>query len=148
MAIPQDEPKSPEQVQQWVEKHTREHDRFAHVAAKYDGHLATHGCYDVYPYPNGSLLGTLAATHRARRILEVGCGLGYSALWFAYGAGPGTVVESVERDPGHAAIAIDHFKLKVWANGSKFSQASARRFCRHSRTPTISVISIPIRQSR
>ena len=55
MAIPQDEPKSPEQVQQWVEKHTREHDRFAHVAAKYDGHRATHGCYDVYPYPNGSL---------------------------------------------------------------------------------------------
>ena len=66
MAIPQDEPKSPEQGQQWVGKHAREHDRFAHVAAKYDGHRATHGCYDVYPYPNGSLLGTLAATHRAR----------------------------------------------------------------------------------
>ena len=106
MAMPPDEPKSPEQVQQWVEKHTREHDRFAHVAAKYDDHRATHGCYDVYPYPNGSLLGTLAATHRAQRILEVGCGLGYSALWFAYGGGPGTVVESVERDPEHAAIAF------------------------------------------
>ena len=39
-------------------------------------------------------------------------GLGYSALWFAYGAGPGTVVESVERDPQHAAIAIDHFKAE------------------------------------
>ena len=72
MAIPQDEPKSPEQGQQWVGKHAREHDRFAHVAAKYDGHRATHGCYDVYPYPNGSLLGTMAATHRGGRILEVG----------------------------------------------------------------------------
>ena len=112
MAMPPDEPKSPEQVQQWVEKHTRQHDRFAHVAAKYDDHRATHGCYDVYPYPNGSLLGTLAATHRAQRILEVGCGLGYSALWFAYGGGPGTVVESVERDPEHAAIARDHFKAE------------------------------------
>jgi predicted O-methyltransferase YrrM len=112
MAMPPDEPKSPEQVQQWVEKHTREHDRFGHVAAKYDDHRASHGCYDVYPYPNGALLGTLAATHRARRILEVGCGLGYSALWFAYGGGPGTVVESIERDPEHAAVARDHFKAE------------------------------------
>ena len=104
MAIPQDEPKSPEQGQQWVGKHAREHDRFAHVAAKYDGHRATHGCYDVYPYPNGSLLGTLAATHRGGRILEVGCGLGYSALWFAYGAGPGTV-----SNPSSATLADQLF---------------------------------------
>ena len=110
MAISPDEPKNPEQVQQWIEKHTGPRDRFAHIAAKYDAHRAAHGCYDLYPYPNGSLLGTLAAAHRARRILEVGCGLGYSALWFAYGAGAEAVVESVERDPEHAAIAIDHFK--------------------------------------
>jgi len=110
MAISSNEPKNPEQVQQWIEKYALARDRFARIAAKYDAHRAAHGCYDAYPYPNGSLLGTLAATHRARRILEVGCGLGYSALWFAYGAGPGTVVESVERDPQHAAIAINHFK--------------------------------------
>ena len=112
MPIAPDEPKSPEQVQQWIEKHAQSRDRFAHIAAKYDGHRAAHGCYDVYPYPNGSLLGTLAAAHRSRRILEVGCGLGYSALWFAYGAGPETVVKSVERDPEHAAMAIDHFKAE------------------------------------
>lgn len=112
MPISPDEPKSPEEVQQWIENHAREHDRFSHVAAKYDGHRVTHGCYDVYPYPNGSLLGTLAATHHARRILEVGCGLGYSALWFGYGAGPGALIESVERDPEHAAIARDHFKAE------------------------------------
>ena len=47
---------------------------------------------------NGALLGTLAAAHRARRIVEVGGGLGYGALWFAYGAGPGSLIESVERD--------------------------------------------------
>ena len=148
MAMPPDEPKSPEQVQQWVEKHTREHDRFAHVAAKYDDHRATHGCYDVYPYPNGSLLGTLATTHRAQRILEVGCGLGYSALWFAYGGGPGTVVESVERDPQHAAVAIDHFKAEGLGERVKVLVGSARQFCRRSRTAMISVTSIPTRQSR
>jgi predicted O-methyltransferase YrrM len=103
------EPKSPEEVQQWIEEHTKKCDRFGHIAARYDSHRAAHGCYDVYPYPNGSLLGALAATHRAQRIIEVGCGLGYSALWFAYGAGPGSVVESIERDPQHAAIARDHF---------------------------------------
>jgi predicted O-methyltransferase YrrM len=113
MAIPTDEPKNSQQVQQWIERHTRPRDRFAHVAAKYDGHRAAHGCYDVYPYPNGSLLGVLAATYRTRRILEVGCGLGYSALWFAYGAGPGVMVESVERDTEHANIARDHIKAEA-----------------------------------
>ena len=112
MPISPDEPKSPEEVQQWIENHAREHDRFSHVAAKYDSHRVTHGCYDVYPYPNASLLGILAATHQARRILEVGCGLGYSALWFGYGAGPGALIESVERDPEHAAIARDHFRAQ------------------------------------
>ena len=112
MAISPDEPKNAEEVQQWIEKHALARDRFAHIAMKYDAHRAAHGCYDVYPYPNGSLLGTLAATHCARRILEVGCGLGYSALWFAHGAGSEAIVESVERDPEHAAIAIDHFKAE------------------------------------
>jgi predicted O-methyltransferase YrrM len=107
--LPANEPKSAEAVLQWVEANTRANDRFAHVAEKYDSHRAAHGCYDVYPYSNGALLGTLAAAHRARRILEVGGGLGYSALWFAYGAGPGSLIESVERDPTHAAIARDHF---------------------------------------
>jgi predicted O-methyltransferase YrrM len=106
------EPKSPEEVQQWIEEHTKKYDRFGHIAATYDSHRTAHGCYDVYPYPNGSLLGALAAAHRAQRIIEVGCGLGYSALWFAYGAGLGSVVESIERDPQHAAIARDHFKAE------------------------------------
>jgi len=107
--LPANEPTSAEAVLQWVEAHIRANDRFAHVAEKYASHRAAHGCYDVYPYSNGTLLGTLAAAHRARRILEVGGGLGYSALWFAYGAGPESLIESVERDPTHAAIAREHF---------------------------------------
>ncbi|HYA30704.1 MAG TPA: class I SAM-dependent methyltransferase [Acidobacteriota bacterium] len=112
MAMPPNEPKSAEAVQRWVEKTTQKHDRFAHVAKRYDGHRASHGCYDVYPYPNGALLGTLAAAHRANRIIEVGGGLGYSALWFAYGAGPGSRVESVECDADHAALARAHFNAE------------------------------------
>jgi predicted O-methyltransferase YrrM len=109
MATPRNEPKSAEAVRRWVENNSRKHDRFTHVAAKYDGHRASHGCYDVYPYPNGALLGTLAAAHRAKRIIEVGGALGYSALWFAHGAGPGSRIESVERDADHASLARKNF---------------------------------------
>src|SRR6476620_3944834 len=100
MAMPPGEPKSPEQVQQLIEKHARQHDRFAHVAAKYEGHRATHGCYDVYPYPNGALLGTLAPTHRARRILEVGCGLGY-----------------FDTDPAESLIDLEQFERLLKPTG-------------------------------
>ena len=110
MAMPPNEPASGEAVQQWIEKNTLAHDRFAKVAQQYDAHRAQHGCYDVYPYSNGALLGTLAAARRAKRIIEAGGGLGYSALWFAYGAGPASLVESVEKDPDHASIAREHFK--------------------------------------
>ena len=111
MAIPQDEPKSPEQGQQWVGKHAREHDRFAHVAAKYDGHRATHGCYDVYPYPNGSFLEpwrqhTVADAYSKSARSQLQRPL--VCLWRRTRNG----VESVERDPQHAAIAIDHFKAE------------------------------------
>jgi len=110
MSLSPNEPASAEAVQQWVEKNTLDHDRFAHVAAAYKTHRSAHGCYDVYPYSNGALLGTLAAAHRAKRILEVGSGLGYSALWFAYGAGDTTRIDSLEKDPDHMKIARGHFK--------------------------------------
>ena len=58
--LPANEPKSAEAVLQWVEARTRANDRFARVAEKYDSHRAAQGCYDVYPYSNGALLGTLA----------------------------------------------------------------------------------------
>jgi predicted O-methyltransferase YrrM len=45
----------------------------------------------------------LAAAVAAERILEVGCGLGYSALCLAHGSGG--VVETIERDTEHARLA-------------------------------------------
>jgi predicted O-methyltransferase YrrM len=112
MSLPIDEPRTAEAVKEWVEKHTQSSDRFAHVAAKYESHRSQHDCYDVYPFPNGPLLGTLAAAARARKLLEVGCGLGYSGLWLAYGAGRRGMLESIERDREHAKIAKDHFKAE------------------------------------
>ena len=110
MSMRLNEPKSAAAVKRWTEKHTQSSDRFAHVAAKYEPHRKQHGCYDVYPFMNGPLLGTLAATTRPKRLLEVGCGLGYSGLWLAHGAGPRSVLETIERDKEHAKIARGHFK--------------------------------------
>ncbi len=67
------------------------------------------------PYRNGRLLAVLAAIGNARRILELGTALGYTALSFASGA-PDRTVDTVERDPEHvrlareniAAAAMDH----------------------------------------
>jgi predicted O-methyltransferase YrrM len=66
-------------------------------------HRAQHGC-GAYPYDNGALLGTLAAAANARRVLELGTALGYTALWFAKGA-PQAVIDTIERDAEHVQLA-------------------------------------------
>ena len=119
MARPSNEPKSAEAVQVWVEKHTGSLDRFAHIAKKYESHRRRHGCFDVYPFTNGPLLGTLAATTQAQKLLEVGCGLGYSGLWLAYGAGPQSILETIECDGEHATIAQTHFKSEGFGNRTR-----------------------------
>ena len=49
---------------------------------------------------------------QARRILELGTALGYTALSFAHGA-PNSVVDTIERDPQHVQLARD----KIAASG-------------------------------
>src|ERR1700733_5213804 len=81
-------------------------DPYAKVRAATDTHRARHGC-SAYPYDNGPLLATLAAVANARRILELGTALGYTALSFASGA-PDATVDTIERDPEHAQLARDN----------------------------------------
>jgi predicted O-methyltransferase YrrM len=104
-----DEPTSQAAVADWIRTQTRARDRYASVYDASEQHRVEHGgeC-DVYPSASGPLLGALAAVARATRILEVGCGLGYSALWLADGAGSGGTVETCERDSVHAGIARRH----------------------------------------
>lgn len=68
-------------------------------------HRARHGC-STHPYKYGPLLGVLAAAVQARRILELGTALGYTALSFAHGA-PNSTVDTIERDPQHVQLARD-----------------------------------------
>jgi predicted O-methyltransferase YrrM len=81
-------------------------DPFAKVRAATDAHRAKHGC-NAYPYDNGPLLAALAAAANARRILELGTALGYTALSFASGVRDATV-DTIERDPDHVQIARDN----------------------------------------
>ncbi len=89
-------------------------DPFAKIRAATDAHRTRHHC-GAHPYDNGPLLAALAAAADARRILELGTALGYTALSFASGARDATV-DTIERDPEHvqlarnniAAAALDH----------------------------------------
>jgi predicted O-methyltransferase YrrM len=78
-------------------------DPFAELREATLAHRAGHGC-GAYPYGNGALLGVLAAAANARRVLELGTGLGYTALWLARGA-PQAVIDTVERDGEHVRLA-------------------------------------------
>ena len=81
-------------------------DPFAHVRKATLAHREKHGC-GAHPYSNGPLLGVVAGAAGARRILECGTALGYTALSFAHGA-PGAVVDTIERDPEHVQLAREN----------------------------------------
>jgi predicted O-methyltransferase YrrM len=81
-------------------------DPFAAIRAATHDHRRRHGC-GAYPYGNGALLGALAAGVAARRILELGTALGYSALWLAHGAAD-AIVDTIERDDEHVRLAREN----------------------------------------
>lgn len=81
-------------------------DAFAKIRGATNSHRARHGC-SAYPYDNGPLLAAVAASANARRIVELGTALGYTALSFASGA-PDATVDTVERDPDHVKLARDN----------------------------------------
>ena len=98
------EPTSAESVAQWIQTAQRQRDPFEHVRLASHEHRESHGAgCSVYPTSSGPLLSVLAAAVAAERILEVGCGLGYSALSLAQGSDGR--VETIERDGEHARLA-------------------------------------------
>ena len=104
--MPESEPRSEADVAAWIAAAARAQDSFAAVYDASERHRDEHGpACDVYPSSSGPLLGALVASSGANRILEVGCGLGYGALWLAHGSGPDAVVEACEALPEHAALA-------------------------------------------
>jgi predicted O-methyltransferase YrrM len=117
MALPAGEPDSPQAVADWIEKHARPLDRFSRVRRESEQHRQGHGngC-SVYPTGSGPALGVLTAAIQPARILEAGCGLGYSALWLAFGAPVSGRVETIERDPIHAELASRNFQREGFSD--------------------------------
>src|SRR5213080_1452305 len=76
-------------------------------------HRSRHG-RDCDMYPSDPLQAPLwrvvATLTHARRILEVGCGHGYTAAVMASAAGPDCHVDTIEASPQHAALAEQAFQ--------------------------------------
>jgi predicted O-methyltransferase YrrM len=106
--VPTDEPKTAEEVRAWISRSLQRRDPFANVFEQSLEHRASHDC-DTYPSFSARTVAVLAAASHARRILEIGCGLGYSALWLARGV-PDASIETVEKAPEHAALAGENFR--------------------------------------
>jgi predicted O-methyltransferase YrrM len=106
----------------------KSNDPFAKVRATTLAHRAKHGC-GTWPYENGPLLGTLAAAIGARRILELGTALGYTALSFARGA-PEASIDTVERDAEHVRLARGNITAAGWRTVSMCTTATSPTCCR------------------
>lgn len=78
-------------------------DPFAGIQAATREHQRSHGC-GAYTYQDGTLPGVVAAAADARRVVEVGTALGYTACWLA-SATPTTTVDTIEFDPVHVTLA-------------------------------------------
>jgi predicted O-methyltransferase YrrM len=85
----------------------RSRDPFAEVRTQTLRHRAQHGC-GTYPFEDGAILGVIAAAVAPKRVLELGCALGYTALWFAHGAKEAKV-DTIELDAEHVRLARENF---------------------------------------
>jgi predicted O-methyltransferase YrrM len=120
------EPTSPEMIADWIAARQSSHDRFLHIYERSETHRIAHGpdC-EVYPTGSGPLLGVLAAATGAKRILEVGCGLGYSTMWLLHGAGPSAHIDTCESDASHAALARETFEQEAVTGQIALHEGSA-----------------------
>jgi len=102
------EPTSEREARNWVSQQVASADVFADIAAATERHRVEHGC-EAYASSDGPLLGVLARSIDARRILEVGTALGYSAAWLAHSA-PKARVDTIDADASHALAARAHLQ--------------------------------------
>jgi predicted O-methyltransferase YrrM len=97
------EPATDGEARAWIGERIGVLDPFVWIAEATEAHRQEHGC-EAYASADGSLLGVLAAASGAKRILEIGTALGYSAAWLAASA-PAARVISVDADLAHIVLA-------------------------------------------
>jgi len=80
-------------------------DPFSAIQSATRTHRRSHGC-GAYTFEDGPALTSMAAASGARRILELGTALGYTACCLAAGH-PEARVDTIEGDPDHARLALE-----------------------------------------
>ena len=104
-----------EDIEAYAAAHTTpEHPLLADVAANTRASQEGHGM--MVGLLEGRFLETLVWLSGARRILEIGCFTGYSALSMAAALPPGGTITTCELDPERAAMARRHFDASPWAD--------------------------------
>ncbi|MGE5141462.1 MAG: O-methyltransferase [Rudaea sp.] len=83
----------------------------------------------------GPLLRILALSIDARRVLELGSGFGYSAMWFALAVGEGGQVVMTEGDQGNVDRARDYFQRAGMLDRAVFNVGSALDIARKTPGP-------------
>lgn len=95
------------------------------LIAEVEAHARQHRLPIVGPV-EARLLFTIARMSGARRVLELGCCSGYSALWLAAAIAPvdGTI-ETIELDPQRADISEANFKKSTHAGRIRLIRGNA-----------------------
>jgi caffeoyl-CoA O-methyltransferase len=73
----------------------------------------------------GRLLALVAKISGAKRIFEMGSAIGYSAIWFARAAGPGSEIYCTDGDPGNAELARKNFERAGVSKSIRFMTGDA-----------------------
>ncbi len=129
-------PGSDEKIAAYSLKVARESALLREIREESEKHRNKHKC-DVYPSDplTGRLLDILIRTSKAKRVLEVGCGLGYSAVWLARALPRGGSVDTIERDLIHAKIARKNFEMAGVENRVRILQGEASQVLSKLRGP-------------
>jgi predicted O-methyltransferase YrrM len=104
-----------EDIEAYAAAHTSpEHPLLAEVASTTRASQEGHGM--MVGLLEGRFLETLVWLSGARRVLEIGCFTGYSALSMAAALPPDGTITTCEIDPERAALARRHFQASPWAD--------------------------------
>jgi len=98
-----------EDVSEYVRRLVGEGDELQIRARDRSSELASRGVFAIDP-PRGRLIELLTRLRRPRRVLEIGSGAGYSALWLLKGMGSKGRLDAIERDPQVASAFREHIR--------------------------------------
>ncbi len=113
----------PDAVEQYLASLNRQRDAVVDAVAA-QGRALGVPCVDAEV---GVLLHVLALAVGARRVLEIGTGVGYSAIWLARALPPDGWLVSFEIDPARATAAAENFARAGVADRAHVMVGDARR---------------------